>query len=67
MEEKTAVCQRCGASLTLPLPDAIGTEKDGLIQGAELSETDARECLRMFLEDYLCPTCEYCSLRVPAV
>jgi hypothetical protein len=42
--ELTATCQRCRASLTLPLPEAFVANGDTLVRGVDLTDTDARQC-----------------------
>jgi hypothetical protein len=63
----TTVCQRqeCGAELTLPLPDTVGTGDETLERGVDLADADARERLRGYSEAFPCPSCEYLPLRVP--
>jgi hypothetical protein len=53
----TTVCQRqeCGAELTLPLPDTVGTGDETLERGVDLADTDARAWLREYLEAYPMP------------
>ena len=52
MEQLTAVSECCGARLTLPLPDAVGTDGGDLERSVDLTDTDAREWLRGYLALY---------------
>ncbi|MDQ3831525.1 MAG: hypothetical protein M3361_19945 [Candidatus Tectomicrobia bacterium] len=57
-----AKCQRCGASLYFPPPDAYADAEGEIVAAAEME--NAAEAIQAFVEDLPCPSCEYLSLRI---
>jgi hypothetical protein len=67
MIEMTAECQECGATLTLPLPDAWQTPQGDFIDKDRIALEDNEAELKATMEAMNCPSCGHVALRVVGV
>jgi hypothetical protein len=66
MADMTAQCHACGATITLPLPDAWQDVQGTRLDKEHMSQEDNEARLTAFLEDLVCPSCQQGPLRVVA-
>ena len=64
MDEMSAVCLNCQATITLPMPDGFETPDGTRIPAADMDPETVAVYLRGYMQTLLCPTCGKTQLRV---